>query len=238
MPRSFAGFDPAALAFLRNLEKHNRRDWFQPRKEQFERLLKSPMAELVEAINGALARFAPEHVNDPAKAIYRIYRDTRFSPDKTPYKTHVGAIFPRRGAEKHASAGFYFEVSHQYVGVAGGLYMPGPEELLAVRTHLAAGYRAFRKLLDGKELRGAMGSIQGERLSRAPKGFPAEHPAADLLRHKQWYWWSELDSSLALTPELLPELLKRFRLMAPAIEFLNAPIAGRRKRPAADEFLV
>src|SRR5258708_24091262 len=103
------------------------------------------MIQLVEALNEELHGFAPGHINDPAKAIYRIYRDTRFSNDKTPYKTHIAAIFPRRGSQKHASAGYYVAVSPEGVEVAGGIYMPGPQELLALRTWLASHYAEFRK---------------------------------------------------------------------------------------------
>ena len=93
----FSGFPPETLKFLRALARNNRREWFQPRKETFETKVKAPMTELVEGINAELLAFAPDHITDPKKAIYRIYRDTRFSADKTPYKTHFAAIFPRRG---------------------------------------------------------------------------------------------------------------------------------------------
>src|SRR5207244_3382352 len=104
----FPGFPSEALTFLRGLARNNRRDWFQPRKEIFETKVKAPMIELVEAVNAELLKFAPDYINDPKKAIYRIYRDTRFSPDKTPYKTHIAAVFPRRGLDRQAGAGFYF----------------------------------------------------------------------------------------------------------------------------------
>ena len=92
---AFPGFSPNALSFLRALKRNNRREWFQPRKEKYEALIKAPMLEMVACLNEELARFAPAYVTPPEKAVYRIYRDTRFSPDKTPYKTHIAAIFPR-----------------------------------------------------------------------------------------------------------------------------------------------
>src|SRR5215467_920767 len=93
--KPFRGFSPDALSFLRALKRNNRRDWFQPRKEKYEALIKTPMLEFVASLNEEFTRFAPAYVTPPEKAVYRIYRDTRFSPDKTPYKTHVAAIFPR-----------------------------------------------------------------------------------------------------------------------------------------------
>ena len=133
----FPGFSPDALKFLRSLKRNNRREWFQPRKEIFETKVKMPMIQLVEAINAELLDFAPEHITDPKKAVYRIYRDTRFSADKTPYKTHIAAIFPDRNLGKQSAAGFYFHLNEKSVGIAAGSYMPGPDELRAIRTWLA-----------------------------------------------------------------------------------------------------
>ncbi len=232
MRTAFSGFPEEAFTFFRGLARNNTREWFQPRKAIYEGRVKAPMVELVEAINRALARFAPAYVNEPEKAIYRLYRDTRFSPDKTPYKTHIAANFPRRGLEKHAGGGLYFSVSHKEIEVAGGVYMPGPEQLLAIRGHLAAHHERFEKLIRARNLRLLFGEVQGERLTRVPKGFCSEHPAADLIRYKQWLWDVALEPSLAVTPKIYDEVINRFRAMIPIVEFLNEPlVAARKKRP-------
>jgi uncharacterized protein (TIGR02453 family) len=223
----FPGFPPEALKFLRGLERNNRREWFQPRKEIFETKLKAPMMDLVEAINAELPAVAPEHINDPKKAVYRIYRDTRFSPDKTPYKTHIAAIFPRRGLGRQSSAGFYLHLSPKSVGIAGGAYMPGREELLAIRTWIAENHAAFRKAARGPEK--LMGKLHGDSLTRAPKGFDPAHPAADLIRMKSWLYWIELEAGVAESPKLLAEVMKRFRAAAPVIEMLNAPLLSNQR---------
>jgi uncharacterized protein (TIGR02453 family) len=228
----FAGFPPEALQFLRGLDRNNRREWFQPRKEIFETKIKAPMAELVEAVNAELLSFAPAHINDPKKAIYRIYRDTRFSPDKTPYKTHLAAIFPVRGTERHSSAGYYFHISPKSVAIAMGAYMPGPEELFAIRSWLAEHHQEFRAAT--KAVCKLMGELQGDSLARSPKGFNPEHPAADLIRRKAWFFATELDAEMAESPKLLPEIVKRFRAGAPVIEMLNKPVVeGMRRRAAS-----
>jgi uncharacterized protein (TIGR02453 family) len=216
------------VSFFRGLEKNNTREWFQARKEVYEQSVKAPMTTLVDAVNRELAKFAPDYINDPQKAIYRIYRDTRFSANKTPYKTHIAAIFPKRGHEKHGSAGLYFSVSHKEVEVAGGIYMPGPEQLLAVRHHLAGHHEEFRKLLRARDVKTLVGELQGEKLTRPPKGFAADHPAADLVRYKQWLLYVVMDPASATTAALFDEVVKRFRAMAPFIEFLNAPLGKRR----------
>jgi uncharacterized protein (TIGR02453 family) len=231
----FTGFPKEGLAFLRAIKRNNRREWFQPRKHIFDNHVKAPMVELVDALNSQLAQFAGEHMNDPKRAIYRFYRDTRFSADKSPYKDHIAAIFPRRGHDKHVSAGFYVGVSHDGVEVAGGLYMPGPAELLAIRTWLAANHAKFLKAAQGPEK--LMGKLYGNSLRRVPKGFSAEHPAADLLKMKQWLYYKVLDADLALSPKLVAEITKRFRAMAPVVDLLNTPLKPVRSRAAFDEKL-
>jgi uncharacterized protein (TIGR02453 family) len=218
-------FPPEAITFLKGLEKHNTRDWFQPRKEIFESKLKAPMLEFVEQINGELLKFAPEHITEPKKAVYRIYRDTRFSKDKTPYKTHLAAIFPRRGLGKDAAAGYYFHVSSKGVGVACGAYGPGPEQLLKIRRFIAANDKLV--LATAAKAKKLMGPLQGSTLTRVPKGFDAAHPAADLIKKKQWYCWVELDLKLATSPKLKSEIAKRFKAMAPLVELLNRPLLGK-----------
>jgi uncharacterized protein (TIGR02453 family) len=188
------------------------------------------MVELVTELDRAMLEFAPDHVTEPAKAIYRIYRDTRFSLDKTPYKTHIAAIFARRGMEKHGAGGYYFSISHDEVEVGGGVYMPAPEALLAVRTHIAGHHADFRRIAASSAIKRLFGAVQGEQLSRVPKGFRAEHPAADLLRFKQYLLFTKLDPAVVTTPKLFTELEKRFRAMAPFLDFLNAPLLDVRRR--------
>lgn len=226
----FPGFPKEALTFFRDLKKNNTREWFEARKAVYEEKAKAPMINLVEALNGDLEKAAPHYVADPRKAIYRIYRDTRFSKDKTPYKTHIAAVFNHRLLEKHASAGLYFAVSHESVDFGGGIYMPGPEQILQVRTLLAEHQAEFLKLSGGKSFRALLGELQGDQLTRPPKGFPAGHPAESLLRRKQWYWYTQVDPEIALTPKLLPELKKRFAALIPVLEFLNAPLLARQKK--------
>ena len=222
----FPGFPAEGLAFFASLQRHNRREWFQPRKAIFEATLKQPMRELVGAVNSAMRSFAPDYATDPDKAIYRIYRDTRFSKDKTPYKDHIAASFSRRGDKE--GAGFYFAVSHKEVGIGGGIYMPAPETLLAIRQHLAERYEEFRKLAGARAVRQLFTAVQGEQLTRVPKGYPCDHPAADLLRMKQYLLYVELPPDLATTSELYTEIVKHFRVMTPFVEFLNTPLRGKR----------
>jgi uncharacterized protein (TIGR02453 family) len=229
----FPGFPAEALKFFRDLTKNNDREWFQPRKELFEAKVKTPMLALVEAINAEFAKFAPEYITDPKKAVYRIYRDIRFSADKTPYKTHIAASFSRHSGAKEgsgghgSSAGYFFSVGPKEVGIAGGVYEPSPEQLFGVRTWLAENHADFRKLCRPAEK--LMGEMHGESLTRMPKGFPTEHAAADLLKRKRWIYWAALDAKSATSPKILPELIKHFKAMLPMMEALNVPLAVKKR---------
>jgi uncharacterized protein (TIGR02453 family) len=188
------------------------------------------MYTLIEALNRHFFRFAPQYIADPKASMFRIYRDTRFSHDKTPYKLHAAAQFWRRNFSRGQGAGFYFHVSHKEVEIAGGLYMPGPEELRAVRRHLAAQPEAFRKLIADRKLTGKMGALRGEQLSRVPRDFAPDDPAADLVRYKQWYFDAMLPAELATSPKLEREIADRFERMLGVVEFLNAALVTSRPR--------
>jgi uncharacterized protein (TIGR02453 family) len=231
MSTGFPGFPSEAVTFLRSLARNNNREWFLPRKPLFEEKVKRPMWELVEAVNTTMKEFAPDYVTDPAKAIYRFYRDTRFSKDKSPYKDHIAASFPRRGLGSEGAAGYYFAVSHKNVGIGGGVYMTQPQTLLAIRNHIAEHAGEFRKILQARSVRTLFSEMHGEQLSRVPKGFAKDHPAEDLLRFKQFLLYSELPVDLATSPELYVEIRKRFRAMAPFLEFLNAPLLNSKNKP-------
>jgi uncharacterized protein (TIGR02453 family) len=234
---TFPGFPSEAIDFFRGLARNNNREWFQSRKQIFEEQLKQPMRALVEAVNAALMGFAPEFVTEPEKAIYRIYRDTRFSKDKTPYKTHLAASFRRIGPG-HTDAGYYFAISHKEAAIGGGIYMPEPAELLAIRNHIANRHEELRRILRARPVRELLGELHGEQLSRVPKGFAADHPAADLLRFKRFILYVELPPELATTPAFYTEIVKRFRAMAPFLEFLTAPLKAAKKKIDARELLM
>ncbi len=238
-----APFSPDAIGFLRDLRANNSREWFQPRKDAFTELLQKPMLAVCEAVLGQLRTFAVDHVVPPAKAVKRIYRDVRFSKDKTPYKTGTSAMFPRAGLGKDGGAIFYFGVSPDGVRVAAGLYAPGPPELAAVRAEIDRSPAAFGRVTSAAPLLKAFGPLQGEQLVRTPKGFPPDHPAGDLLRRKQFYFSTLLDVAEATRGTLPKVIVDRFRAVAPFVEYVNQLILvadraatageddGRPKRP-------
>jgi uncharacterized protein (TIGR02453 family) len=219
-------FRPEALTFLRNLTKHNDRDWFNPRKATYEAELKEPMLAIVRKITDAMIEFAPNHVRPAEKSLFRIYRDTRFSSDKRPYKTHVAAWWTHMGFDKTSGAGYYFHVGAKEVIIAAGAYMPEKEQLAAIRHWLLGNHKEFRKILSRPAVRRAFTEFEGDALTRPPKGFPPDHPAIDLIRYKQWGMSTSLPAKAALDKNLARTVIKHFKLLAPMVDALNTPIAA------------
>jgi len=226
-------FSKEAVKFLRGLKRNNNREWFEARRPIFERELKKPMLAVIERVTDAMAEFAPAHMRPAQKSIMRIYRDTRFSADKTPYKTHVSAWWTRVGLEKTSGGGYYFHFSPTEVLIAAGIYMPEREQLLAIRMQLLERHEELRRLLNDKKLRTVMDvDFDTAALTRPPKGFTADHPGIDLIKQQQWGVLARLPGEAAFGPELATEIVTRFRLAAPIVDFLNRPFVqdGEKKR--------
>lgn len=217
-------FSPKAIAFLRALKRNNDREWFRARKDQYERLLRAPMVGLIERLAGDFPAFAPDLVASPKTSLYRIYRDTRFSDNKAPLKTHVAAVFPRRGLAKHQGAGLYIEVAPAGVWVGGGMYAPDTSQIHAVREHIAANSRRLRAIVESPGFKRAVGTLEGERLQRVPRGFPKDHDAAEYLKYRQFLAGCEFPAAFAASPRFYGGVLKVFRQVAPLIAFLNEPL--------------
>jgi uncharacterized protein (TIGR02453 family) len=222
-------FTPEAMKFLRGLARNNDREWFEARRDVYERAVKAPMLALIEEINAGMIEFAPEHVRPPHKVAMRIYRDIRFSPNKQPYKTHLSAWWSRRGMEKTSGGGFYLQISPQEVMIAAGVYMPEREQLLALRRWMSGHHDDYRVMV--KKLLKARGAgfepNESEALTRMPKGFAADDPADELVRAKSWGVHATLPAEAALEPTLAGEIVRRVRLATPLIETLNSAILTR-----------
>jgi uncharacterized protein (TIGR02453 family) len=221
-------FSRKTLAFLRALTRNNNRDWFRLRKPQYEQHVRGPMIDLLARLALDLPRFAPELISDPRVSLYRIYRDTRFSEDKKPLKTHVAAHFPARGFPRNEGSGLYLEVAPAWVWIGGGLYMPSSSDLRLIREHIAGHYRTLHRLVAGDAFKRAVGTLDGEQLSTMPRGYLKDHPAAHYLRFRQFLAGKEFRAEFATSPRFYPELLRIFRAVAPLLRFLNRPLlAGR-----------
>ena len=227
--KAFSAFPDQGLQFLHSLKRNNNRDWFQSHKGIYEQYVKQPMTELIAALAQEFQKFAPEMLASPKVSAYRIYRDTRFSKDKSPYKAHVAAVFPRSGLGKHEGAGFYLHISPEELLIGGGLYMPLPEDLNAVRNHIVDHPDRFFAILEHDRFRKIFGSLGGDRLRRVPQGFPVDHVAADYLKYKQFLAARNFPPRAATTPRFYKLVLETFQAMLPLVRFLNDPILRTRR---------
>ena len=227
-------FSPASLRFLRDLATHNRKEWFEAHREAYERDVRAPMRELIEDMDVRLATIAPEIVGDPKRSPFRIHRDVRFSRDKSPYKTHAACWFFHRGAGRTAAphdnggaAGLYFHLEPGASISAGGLYRPPREALGKVRDALAEAHRAFERTLGGPFAE-RFGTLTEEFvLTRTPRGFPADHPAARWLRHTSFTSSRAFTDAEVCSPALPDLLAEDFAALVPMVRWLNGALGFR-----------
>jgi uncharacterized protein (TIGR02453 family) len=226
----FAGFRPEAIDFLAELAQNNDRAWFQPRKREYESLLKEPMEAFVAALAERLDAHRLPLQADPRTSIFRIYRDTRFAKDKSPYKTHLGASFPwaeHRDTDapishtEHANgAYFHLQPGNNFAG--GGMWQATKPRLDAFRQAILDDERRVRAALEDPGFLAAFGPVEShESLKRVPPGFPADHPMADQARWKDIVFGRRLSDDEVYSTEL-PEILARdYAAATPVFRFLS-----------------
>ena len=217
-------FTPDTLRFLRALKRNNTREWFAARREVYERDVRGPMIALVEQLAKDFPAFAPEIVASPKTSLYRIYRDTRFSEDKSPLKTQVAASFRWRGADKGRAAGLYLEVNPGWVWMGGGFYAPEPQDLVRIRAHVAETFPEIRRITRAAAFQRAVGELDGERLTRVPRGFAKDDPAAEFLKFRSFLAGCEFPPEFAAAPKFYPTLLATYKAIMPLVRFLNEPL--------------
>jgi uncharacterized protein (TIGR02453 family) len=233
---TFTGFKPEAIQFLVDLAANNERSWFQPRKAEYERLLKEPLEQLIAALAERFAARGIPLLADPARSPFRIYRDVRFSKDKSPYKTNIGASFPWVGDAAagpgdattrshtpmvHSSGGyFHFQPGEIYVG--GGIWHPDKPWIDGFRRSVDADPGAFHAVIDAPAFKEKFGSLSsdGHSLQRIPQGYPADHPEAAILKMKDVVFGHRLSDEDALSPSLPDVLADSYEAAVPAFRYL------------------
>jgi uncharacterized protein (TIGR02453 family) len=221
-------FTPKTIAFLRGLKRNNDRAWFHARRADYEAHVRGPMIAVVERLAQDFRKVAPEMVADPKISLFRPWRDTRFSENKAPLKTNVAAVFPNRTLGRMNGAGLYFEVAPDWVWIGGGIYAPDGPQLQAIREHIAAHLRRFDAIVKAAPLK-RLGGLQGDTLSRVPRGFAKDHPAAKYLIYKQLLCAREEPAAFAARPGFYAQLLATFKAQLPLLRFLNEPLIARLK---------
>lgn len=211
------------LNFLSDLNKNNNREWFTKNKNRYEKC-REDFVNLIDHIIPKIAVFDPSIAHlEGKKCVFRIYRDVRFSLDKSPYKTHFGAMIMTGSSktEIHDKAGYYVHIEPGGSFLAGGAYMPPSGWLKAIRKEIAYNSAEFKKIINSKDFKKYFGEIEGKKLSRPPQGFDASHPEIELLKHKSYlavHYLSDKDIKENATSKYFTAV---FRAMYPFNKFLN-----------------
>jgi uncharacterized protein (TIGR02453 family) len=220
---SFRGFPADFFAFFRELKENNERPWFEANKERFKASVQGPMSEFIAAMAPHLARVSKEFVADPRPnggSMFRIYRDVRFSRDKRPYKEHGACQFRHRlGRDVHAP-GFYIHLAPGEVFFGGGLWMPEADALAKVRAAIAGRTTQWKRAVSGKDFVNRFGGVEGEGLTRPPKGFDPAHPAIEDLKRKSFHVMQNASEKAAGSRSFAEEAAGAFAATTPFMRFL------------------
>jgi uncharacterized protein (TIGR02453 family) len=218
----FDGFPRGGIDFMKRLKRNNNRPWFEKHKAEYEALVKLPMQSLIAALQPHFEVFAPEFDIHPKKSLFRIYRDVRFSKDKTPYKTHVAAHFVLRGKPKGVEgSGYYLHIEPGEVFLGGGIYMPDGDQLKKIRKAIAGQPDRLLSILEEKQFKKTFKRLQGETLQRVPQGYEPDHPMAEWLKYKQFFVWVEWGEAKSLRKKFVTDIVEVFDAATPLVRFLN-----------------
>jgi uncharacterized protein (TIGR02453 family) len=221
-------FTARTLSFLRSLTRNNNREWFHARKDQYEAHVRGPMVTFVERLAEDFRTMAPELAADTKISLFRQWRDTRFSENKAPLKTNIAAVFPHRGLGRMAGAGLYFEVAPGWVWMGGGIYAPERSQLHAIREHIAVNHKQLDAIVRRTAFR-KLGGLHGDRLTRVPRGYAKDHPAAHYLQYRQFLGVRQEEPEFATRPDFYKQLLATFEQFVPLCRFLNEPLIASRR---------
>src|SRR5688500_16284417 len=214
----------STLDFIADLQQHNERDWFNQNKGRYE-VAKQEFEELLTSLIEDAAKFEPVLKGQQAKeTMFRIYRDVRFSNDKRPYKNHICALLAD-GGRKTINPGYYLHISpNNQSFLACGLWMPPAPELKAVRQEIDYNYEEFRNILEDPKFKKQFPELEGEKLKTTPKGYDAENPAIELLRHKSWNISHMFSDQQVLSDNFRDTVISLMKTAKPMIDFLMRPM--------------
>jgi uncharacterized protein (TIGR02453 family) len=214
-------FTPALFTFLTELRLHNDREWFARNRGRYERDVRDPMLRFIADFAPTLKKLAPRLVADPRPvggSLFRINRDTRFSADKTPYKTNAAAHFRHEAGRDVHGPGLYLSLGPDEVVVGGGVWHPEPEPLLRIRKSIVEKAAAWKRATGTPAMRKL--DLWGEQLKRTPRGFPEGHPLDELLRCKDLAWGADLTERDACSPRFPARAAEIYRATLPAMGLL------------------
>jgi len=208
----------SSLDFLKDLSKNNNRNWFAKNKDRYLKEYENMIA-FADALLSEMKKHDDIETLSGKDSLFRIYRDTRFSKDKTPYKTYWAGSFKR--ATKKLRGGYYFQIEPGGSLAAGGFFNPNPADLLRIRQDIDLNYTDWKKLVAGKKITNIFGALKGEKVATAPKGFAKDNSAIELLKHKQFYFERKFSDKEVLAPLFFKELNQTFKNLRPYFDYMS-----------------
>ncbi len=218
----YAGFEPASIAFLEELAANNNRDWFRENKSRYEEQVLDVALRFIQSMQAPLAEIAPHFVVLPTRvggSLMRVYRDTRFSKNKTPYKTNVGIQFRHERAKDVHSPGYYVHVDPDQVFIGVGMWRPDSDPLRAIRERIAARPAEWKRTVGASRFKRHF-SLGGESLKRPPRGFSADHACIDDIKRKSFIAVKEMNVEDALGPSFQRKVETAFKAGGEYMQFL------------------
>ena len=209
---------PSTFTFLKQVKKNNNRNWFNANKETYIEQNAAVVA-FADALIAQMNKYDKIETPSGKKAVFRIYRDVRFSKDKSPYKTHFGLHMSR--ATKLRRGGYYFHIEPGKCFVGGGFWDPNPDDLKHIREQIAIHPKPLRKILESKDFKKNFSKLEGEKLVNVPRGFEKDHPAVDLLKYKQFLISRNIPEKILLSKKGLDEVVRSFRAMRPFFDYMS-----------------
>ncbi len=220
-----AWFTSAYNDFFKDLAKHNDREWFAANKKRYERDVKKPFESFITDMILRMQAVDPNCKIEAKDAIFRIYRDTRFSKDKTPYKTQMSAVVSRGGRKDITLEGIYLELGFKHIRMYGGVYQPDKDQLYRIRQEILYNLSDFEKLLNEKKFKARFGEIRGEKNKRLPPEFAEIQDKQPLIANKQFYYFTEFDPKLLTTDGLIDAFFEAYGESKEVRNFLHAPLS-------------
>lgn len=207
-----------SLVFLKILSKNNNRDWFNKHKDNYIEAHNNIIA-FADALLAEMNKHDKIETSSGKDALFRIYKDVRFSKDKTPYNTHWNGAFRR--STKKLRGGYYFNIKPGSSFLAAGFWGPEPQDMKRIRQDIDLNYKSWKKLLARKSLVNTFGKMTGEQLSSAPRGYAKDHPAIDLLRYKQFVLKYEFSDKEVCSPGFANKVNEVFKKMRPFLDYMS-----------------
>lgn len=223
-PLPFTGFPKDYLAFFRELSKNNDREWFEANRHRFEESVKEPLRSFIAAMDLPLGRFADCFVADTRPqggSMFRIYRDTRFSRDKSPYKDNGACQFRHMAGKDAHAPGFYVHLSPKEVFYGGGIWVPPAPELRKVRDAIVADPERWREITRAPAFRRRFGEVAGDGLKRPPVGYDPEHEFVEDLKKQSFFAMEEVEPKAILSKDFAKQVARSFEALGPFMEFLT-----------------